>query len=302
MSEIILSIIIPVKNEVNYLQELLDEVYHVKNDDIEIIISDNYSDDGSWELLLKQTKYNIRLVRPPSSCNPFENHKYALDQAKGKYVFSMGGDDIFLSDCLKQVMPLLRKYDNNIVIGRVKVFNDITKELIEKTNDPKIIRSFFDNEIFSIKRYLDYINFDEMFFSFFPRENQGFMDKLEPLSYETFASWVVMHNYYFRNLDEVIFLNEVILMKRTALANKSGNFNQELGISEPSNNIKKFIGTVKNSINFIKINFDIKVFFYLLFRKRKALGDYGSKRIHSPFVHVIGSQTLILMRKICRNK
>ena len=60
--EVILSVIVPIKNEINYINELLSEMSNISNNDIEIIISDNYSDDGSWEVLKKQTKRSGEII------------------------------------------------------------------------------------------------------------------------------------------------------------------------------------------------------------------------------------------------
>ena len=260
--EVILSVIVPIKNEINYINELLSEMSNISNNDIEIIISDNYSDDGSWEVLKKQTKSQIKIFRPPKSCTPFENHTHALSQATGKYVYPIGGDDIFLIKILNNVLPILKKHKNIIVVGRVEIFKDVTNEVIKVTNHPNVIESFFEKNIFSIKKYLSYINYDNMFFSFVPRNKQGFMKKLHPISYETFAVWSNFYNFYGKSLDDVYFVDDIILRKRYFKQHASGNFSNDQEGREVRINIKKFKGTVKNSFQFMRVIFDLKVLIY----------------------------------------
>jgi glycosyltransferase involved in cell wall biosynthesis len=293
-----LSIVIPIKNEIHYLGDLFTELNQIEDNDVEIVISDNYSDDGSWEFLKKHRSKIIKIVRPEKSCSPFENHKYALNQSVGKYVHIVGGDDIFLSNSLNNAMPLLRKYRDIIVIGRIEKFKDVTNEVTEISNNPDTIKSFFKHEIFSIKRYLHYVNYDEIIFSFVPRDKQGFINNLDPINYETYAVWSNFYNFYNRELKEIYFIDDTVVMKRFLKQKDAGNFNAELVSDIKRLNIEKFKGTIRNSFNFISVNFDLKVLIYLLFYTRKIIGSYGERRIYSPFVRVIRSELVFFCKKI----
>lgn len=301
MNNYLLSIIVPIKNEIHYLKDLLFEISLIDAHDVEVIISDNYSDDGSWEFLSGKNSI-IKLVRPEKSCSPFENHKYALSKATGKYIYPMGGDDIFLAKSLDKILPLLKKHENIIVIGRVKTFKDVTNEITGVTNNPNTIKSFFVNDIFSIKKYLLYVNYDEMIFSFVPRNKQEFMNKLDPINYETFAVWSNFYNFHERSMQEIYFIDEVVMMKRYFKQHESGNFTLDQGMSKSSNNIRKFKGTIKNILNFMKICFDLKIFFYLMFYNRQAIGSYGKRRVYSPFIRVVGVEVVRILRKIINFK
>ena len=123
-----LSIIIPIKNEYPYICELLNELVPLNRDDTEVIISDNYSDDGTWEYIQKFQDH-IVIIRPENSCTPFENHLNALKHAKGEYIFPMGGDDLITKSAIGIVIPHLK--DNKIVIGQIKCFDDKTGKTIQ---------------------------------------------------------------------------------------------------------------------------------------------------------------------------
>lgn len=296
MKNYVLSIIIPIRNEIHYLSDLLDEINLIKEDDVEIVISDNFSDDGSYEFLLKQKNDKIKIVRPFKRCSPFENHKYALSCAKGRYVFAMGGDDILLSEPLGDVIKLIRKHKDIIVVARIQTFNDSTNAVILETNTNSEIEFFFKNEKFSLRRSLSYANYDQMLFSFIPRSNQKFMNKLDPMCYETFAVWSNFYNFYNRSLSEIYYTDKVIYKKRYFKKNESGNFAKDQGMNDRTNNLKKFKGTIKNSLDFLKVHRNLKDFIFLLFYNRKIIGDYGTKRILSPFMRVIRNEISIFLK------
>jgi len=294
----ILSIIVPIRNESYYLRAVLDEFNLIEESDVELVVSDNYSDDGSWELLLNEKNSNIKLVRPQERCTPFDNWHNAISMAEGYYLYPIGGDDIFISSSLINILPLLRKKNNNIIIGHIQIFKDVTNEVLGTTNTQDEVEKLFDNGEFSILNNLSYINFDQMIFSFIPRKYQNYyMGLIDPMCYETFCLWLNWYNYYGCTLDEIHFVQDVVLMKRWYKRHDAGNFNRDQEYGVKKINIKKFKGTIKNSFNFMKVHFDLKVLIYFLFYNRQAIGTYGKKRIYSPFIHVVGSEVLSFARK-----
>ncbi len=288
----ILSILIPVKNEIHYLPDLLKELVDL-DECIEIVISDNYSDDGTWEYLCGLDS-NIVVVRPPVSCSPFDNYKHSLSKATGKYIFPMGGDDIILSKSLNEIICILKKYDNIILVGRLSVFSDRDPKYHQISNKRKTIESFFDRGVFSIKKYIKYINYDELVFSFVPRNKQNFVFNLHASSYERVAVWSNFYNFYDQKRSNIFFSSDVVLMKRVGKTLPSGNFNKDQRLDS---NVRNFIGTLTNSYNFMKVHFDLRVLVYFLLHNRQAVGAYGHKKVYSPFIRFVGSEALNFVRK-----
>ena len=88
------SIIIPVYNTVEYLRECLDSVLNQTQKEIEIILVDDGSDDGSLEICREYAD------RYPFITLLQQNHLYqgtarnrGLEIAAGKYVYFMDSDD-----------------------------------------------------------------------------------------------------------------------------------------------------------------------------------------------------------------
>jgi len=210
----------------------------------------------------------------------------------------MGGDDIFLSSSLRNILPLLREKKDTIIVGQIQTFHDVTNEVLSTSNSESEVKMFFDDGVFSILKNMSYINFDQIVFSFIPRKKQNrYMELIDPICYETFVLWLNWYNFYGRNIDEIYFEQDVVLMKRWHKQYNVGNFNRDQAYGVKRLNINKFKGTIKNSFNFMKVHFDLRLLIYFLFYNRQAVGAYGKKKIYSPFLHVIGGEIISFARK-----
>ena len=113
-----LSILIPVYNEVNTINKLLKNIENVnlKNIEKEIILIDDYSTDGSRELIKKLNKKYIKI---------FQDKNQGKGAALKKGISASTGDFIIFQDAdleynpqdyNKLIGPILKK-KSNIVIG-----------------------------------------------------------------------------------------------------------------------------------------------------------------------------------------
>jgi glycosyltransferase involved in cell wall biosynthesis len=90
------SIIIPVHNTARYLEKCLDSVISQSLREIEIIIIDDGSTDGSSEIIQKYQEKDPRIVvisNPEPSGNPGTPRNQALEIAKGEYIGFVDSDD-----------------------------------------------------------------------------------------------------------------------------------------------------------------------------------------------------------------
>ena len=111
-----LSIIIPSYNEINNLKILLKKANKIlsENKDIEIIIVDNGSTDGSKNYLYNNKKFfpRIKVVRVQKNIGYGFGIKYGLKFATGKIVSWTHAD---LQFEIKDIMKFLNKNYNNII-------------------------------------------------------------------------------------------------------------------------------------------------------------------------------------------
>lgn len=97
------SVIIPVYNTAPYLEESLSSIVNQTLRDIEIIIVDDGSSDGSSDVIEKFANNETRIT-----CIKQENkglseaRNIGLSKARGKYLYFMDSDDILDNDCFEK--------------------------------------------------------------------------------------------------------------------------------------------------------------------------------------------------------
>jgi glycosyltransferase involved in cell wall biosynthesis len=103
------SIGIPFYNEEAYLTAALNSAVtqHYKN--IEIIVADNCSTDGSANIAREFAKADPRILLHRHQVNkgPAYNFRFVLEQANSKYFVWLGGHDIFLPNYISDAVQLL---------------------------------------------------------------------------------------------------------------------------------------------------------------------------------------------------
>lgn len=174
--KIILSILIPTYNREKYLRKAIITIFEQITDDIrnkiEIIVSDNCSNDGTQELLknfdknAKSDRINFRFFKNNKNLGADRNFFKLIDESTGKFCWIFGDDEFLLDGGLIKIIDLLEK---NLEVGLVHISNKKLKkqEKFEKLKVQKFIKkvnymiSFITANIFN-KRYIDEsINYDE---------------------------------------------------------------------------------------------------------------------------------------------
>ena len=94
-----ISVIMPVYNVSNYLQNSIDSIKNQTFEDIEIICVNDGSTDNSVELLnsISQEFPDFKIVTQENS-GPGIARNVGIDHAEGEYIAFLDADDIFLDD------------------------------------------------------------------------------------------------------------------------------------------------------------------------------------------------------------
>lgn len=87
------SIILPVRNGADYLSACVETIISQDFNDYELIISDNYSTDGTAEYLGNLIHPNIKVIRPAQPLSMVEHFEFALSEARGVWKIFLGADD-----------------------------------------------------------------------------------------------------------------------------------------------------------------------------------------------------------------
>lgn len=112
-----ISICLPNLNSRPFLEARLESILGQTYTDWELIISDNYSDDGSWEFFLKYKSHpRIRMFQSPRR-GMYANWNECLRRATGRYCYVATSDDAMLPECLERlVSPLESQSDLHISV------------------------------------------------------------------------------------------------------------------------------------------------------------------------------------------
>lgn len=90
-------------NSSQWVREAIESVLVSTFYEFEYLISDDCSTDDTWEIIQKYNDPRIRAWRNESNIGEYPNRNKVLNEAKGKYIFYLDGDDILYKDTLKNI-------------------------------------------------------------------------------------------------------------------------------------------------------------------------------------------------------
>ncbi len=120
-----ISILMPVKNADQFLEECLNSIVQQSFSDWELIAIDDHSTDSSYEILGEYQKKDGRI-------KVFKNQKNgiihalrgALERSNGSYITRMDADDIMANIKLEELIQLLLKHKKgHVATGYIKYFS-----------------------------------------------------------------------------------------------------------------------------------------------------------------------------------
>ena len=119
LSEIKVSVIMPVYNAEDYLRPALDSVIDQTLKDIEIICIDDGSTDKSLEIIKEYQKADSRVrIVTENNAGPGAARNKGIVRARGKYIAFLDADDFYEFDLLARLIAALRSPKNRSLIRR----------------------------------------------------------------------------------------------------------------------------------------------------------------------------------------
>ena len=114
--EPLVSICIPTYNQAKFIMDALNSVLKQQYKNIEIIVVDDCSVDGTFEIVSKfsDTATNISVYRNKNNIGMVKNWNRCLELAKGKYVKFVFGDDLLCSNDAVSTMVQLMEASKSI--------------------------------------------------------------------------------------------------------------------------------------------------------------------------------------------
>ncbi len=119
------SICLPNLNNRPFLEERLQSIYDQTFEDWELVIVDNYSEDGAWDLFQTHAakESRIRLSQAPKT-GMYANWNNTLKQAEGEWLYIATSDDTMYPDCLEKALDGLSRYpDQQVALFGIDVID-----------------------------------------------------------------------------------------------------------------------------------------------------------------------------------
>ena len=153
MSNISISVLMPVYNSEKFLSETVQAVINQSYTDWELILVDDGSTDNSKEICTKLMNDDKRIKYIlQENLGVSHTRNVALENAQGKYIVFVDSDDLIHEDYLKILINSIEKNNSDI-----SVCNFIERKISNTGKVEDITREFYPKEVMEMSEMKDYI-------------------------------------------------------------------------------------------------------------------------------------------------
>ena len=159
MNESFFSIIIPIYNSAKFLEECIKSVYDQKFKDLQVILINDCSTDGSQTLCKKyKKKFKLDLINHKKKLGVAISRNDGIKNAKGKYLIFLDSDDYLLKNCLVELKKTIEK--NN--------FPEVVLSNCERNRIPQNFNhllKYFNNKVNTNNNFFKIVNKNKIVFN-----------------------------------------------------------------------------------------------------------------------------------------
>ncbi|WP_333873899.1 glycosyltransferase family 2 protein [Methylobacter sp.] len=103
------SILIPVYNRKDYIAECIQSALNQTFMDFEVVVVDNDSEDGTWEICRQfaATDHRVRIFQNDTNIGPVRNWLVCVEKAQGEFGKILFSDDLMFPKFLEHTLPYL---------------------------------------------------------------------------------------------------------------------------------------------------------------------------------------------------
>lgn len=102
------SVVIPTFNSASYVELMMESVLSQSYDDLEIVIADHSSTDGTWEMLQRYRGLpTVTLLQTDAGGGAKRNWQRVTDAATGEYLKLVCADDLIYPTCVEEQVAAL---------------------------------------------------------------------------------------------------------------------------------------------------------------------------------------------------
>jgi hypothetical protein len=138
------SIVIPVHNGMPYIKEALRSALEQDYENLEVIVVDNASQDGTTEWLKSQKDAQLSVVYRDELQSPSQNWTQAIQLATGVYTKLLCADDILDPDITRTQVLLLEMNSSPVMAASKRRIIDSHGKIVKKTHGLNRLRKCED--------------------------------------------------------------------------------------------------------------------------------------------------------------
>jgi hypothetical protein len=116
---LLISLIIPTRERASYLRESIQTAIQIPDREIEIVISDNASTDGTSDVVGAIADPRIRYLNTGRRISMRQNFEFALENSRGDYVIFIGDDDAFVPRQFPFLRTILEQHKPDVLTWSV---------------------------------------------------------------------------------------------------------------------------------------------------------------------------------------
>ncbi|RKO63036.1 bifunctional glycosyltransferase/CDP-glycerol:glycerophosphate glycerophosphotransferase [Caldibacillus debilis] len=238
-----LSIIVPIYNVENYLEDCLNSLLRQNYENYEVIMVDDGSTDNSKEIMHKYAeKYENFFAFSKENGGLGQARNYGAERATGDYITFVDSDDIVADGSYKLMMDTILKTNSDFIIGNVVRFNS-NKEFPSVLHQKVFSEDKFQTNIrMSPELFYDTTAWNKIFKMEFWRKHK--LSFPEGMLYEDIPVTIPAHFL----ADKVDVLTEIVYKWRSRDTGDQSITQQRLDISNLLDRIK----ALKMVDNFLK--------------------------------------------------
>jgi len=261
MTEDLVTVIIPVYNKVEYLQDSLNSVVNQTYNNVEIIIVDDGSKDHDKIIrICNNFKKKIKIIKFKKNEGVSAALNAAILASNGKYINWLSHDDLFLPTKIEEQIKLLAGAEDKISISNFILWNSSKDQIRKFYINKRDFSNFTENLLLK-----DIYNFCTLLVPKKLYINNNFNEKLKHVQdYDMFLKLSKKATFIF--LDQHLFISRVhsqqdSVVKKNRWLNEKNDFY--------INHIHTYLKILKNKKNLINI------FIFLFFLKLKNLKRFN---------------------------
>ena len=126
------SILIPTYNRADYLGSAIDSALAQTYQNIEIIVHDDASTDGTPALLAQYRDPRLRIIRTEDNHGMLGGWNYIVTKAKGEYLKFLASDDLLEPSCVAELVASAQSHPTASLITCQRKFIDWRGEVVSK--------------------------------------------------------------------------------------------------------------------------------------------------------------------------